>query len=295
MLGPVPPKSRPVVSRSNAKGTVSSGIVNSDVPNPVNEAVRGVSRARSAIEEGGHARLLEVAKLTPQEIDSAASDGMTEEALRNVAAMTLATSSDLKGPRRFVRSGLGRLANNLDWSAAQRFSGLLATVKLCGISLPDPPSRQEPPSLVPPSPRAGLGSPRGREDDEYGSDSESDEQTKSSASSNSTWMGEERDRAWDIPINIRAVVPKNLFLSSTESMQAAQSLSLAETESALRIRDDASLRRMLQTVKSARTFTPVGRRDFEGLIGRLKNTSAIKSSGRRRFWLCSGTTSWRTS
>ena len=64
---------------------------------------------------------------------------------------------------------------------------------------------------------------------------------KSSASSNSTWLGEERERTWDIPINIRSLVPKNLYLSSTWFMQAEQSLSLAETESAIHIRDDASL------------------------------------------------------
>jgi hypothetical protein len=95
------------------------------------EAARGNEEARRAIEEGGIVALLSRAQILTTDIKKAMLDRYTEDALIHLATSSLILMDD-KGPAEFISNGLGRVRAHLQWSASERFGGLMATIDLCG-------------------------------------------------------------------------------------------------------------------------------------------------------------------
>ena len=166
------------------------------------DAARGCEEARRAIGEGAHLALLQRAQLLEADIFIATTDRWTEDALVQFSTSSLTALHD-KSPVEFFSKGLGRVGSHLKWSAGQFFSGLRATVKLCGLRLhrPCPPQWLVKPRT--PVLREGV-EPRMVLDEEpihEWADS------GSSVSSASTWLGGDVDESWTVPEHILGSLP----------------------------------------------------------------------------------------
>jgi hypothetical protein len=159
------------------------------------------------------------AQILTTDITTAMLDRYTEEALIRISTSSLILMDD-KGPAEFISNGLGLLSEHLQWSASERFGGLLATIKLSGVRLPRP---CPPQWLVKPRTPADHNNdePEMVLDEvplhENGADS------RSSVSSSSTWMGGEVDKSWQIPEKFPALLPLQLGVT-TPAEQAAEYL-----------------------------------------------------------------------
>jgi hypothetical protein len=231
------------------------------------DAVRGCEETRRAIMEGGHPALLQRAQLPDADILQAIMDRWTEEALVQFSTSSLTVLHD-KSPRDFLSKGLGRVGSHLKWSADQLFSGLLATVKLCGLRL----QRPCPPQwLVKPRTSAVLR--EGVELQEVldeepihdGADA------GSSVSSTSTCLGGDVDESWTVPEHILCALPLTLCVINTEEQAAEYLPSQAEghPHTARHLRTPAELHRLSKTVKGVWRGIKFGTMGFEPLIKRV--------------------------
>lgn len=159
------------------------------------------------------------AQILTTDITTAMLDRYTEEALIRISTSSLILMDD-KGPAEFISNGLGLLSEHLQWSASERFGGLLATIKLSGVRLPRP---CPPQWLVKPRTPAD----HNNDEPEMVLDEvplhENGAGTGSSVSSSSTWMGGEVDKSWQIPENVLALLPLQLCVT-TSAEQAAEHL-----------------------------------------------------------------------
>ena len=184
---------------------------------------RGSARQRGGPQgdrRGRHRNpLLSRAQILTTDITTAMLDRYTEEALIRISTSSLILMDD-KGPAEFISNGLGLLSEHLQWSASERFGGLLATIKLSGVRLPRP---CPPQWLVKPRTPAD----HNNDEPEMVLDEvplhENGAGTGSSVSSSSTSMGGEVDKSWQIPENVLALLPLQLCVT-TSAEQAAEHL-----------------------------------------------------------------------
>ena len=237
------------------------------------EAARGYEEARRAILEGGIEALLDRAQIQPTDITAAMFDRYTEDALIRISTSSL-TLMDDKNPAEFISDGFGRLCEHLKWGASERFGGLMAVIKLCGVRLPRP------------CPPQWLGKPRtsaDRQNDEPEMVHEDEEpsqdgaDTGSSVSSASTWMGGEVDASWRIPEKILALLPLQLCVT-TSAEQAAEFLPShgeGNPQTARHIRTPAELHKLSRTVDSAWRHVKFKTMHFDPVLARINSFSGV--------------------
>ena len=219
------------------------------------DAARGCEEARRAIGEGGHLALLQRAQLLEADIFIATTGRWTEDALVQFSTSSLTALHD-KSPVEFISKGLGRVGSHLKWSAGQFFSGLRATVKLCGLRLhrPCPPQWLVKPRT--PVLREGV-EPRMVLDEEpihEWADS------GSSVSSASTWLGGDVDESWTVPEHILGSLP---LISASKTPSSKPQNSSPPTESITTLFGGSSphgpsspnTRRVTQTLESGVRFS----------------------------------------
>ena len=200
-------------------------------------------------------------------------DRYTEEALIRISTSSLILMDD-KGPAEFISNGLGLLSEHLQWSASERFGGLLATIKLSGVRLPRP---CPPQWLVKPRTPADHNNdePEMVLDEvplhENGADS------RSSVSSSSTWMGGEVDKSWQIPEKFLALLPLQLCVT-TSAEQAAEHLPShgeGNPSTARHIRTSTELQRLSRTVASVWKPVKFKTMHYDPLLARVNAFSAV--------------------
>ena len=209
------------------------------------DAARGCEEARRAIGEGGHLARLQRAQLLEADIFIATTGRWTEDALMQFSTSSLTALHD-KSHVEFFSKGLGRVGSHLKWNAGQSFSGLRATVKLCGLRLhrPCPPQWLVKPRT--PVLREGV-EPRMVLDEEpihEWADS------GSSVSSASTWLGGDVDESWTVPEHILGSLRLTMCVKNTEQQPAEFLPSDAEghPHTARHLRTPAELHKLSKAV-----------------------------------------------